>query len=180
MAACVARYLTRWEAAATVNDAGPDEVPRLDARLVALGQRVKAVRESKGLTQEAMAKRAGISVSFASLLERGARSPSFETLYDIATSLGVGVAELVREGLQQGADEPAHTRLLDFARRAKLSRAQVEKYIAVGKAMFGLVGDDEGPELVCSVEGCGRPLLARGLCAPHYHQQRRAKLSAQP
>ena len=28
----------------------------------------------------------------------------------------------------------------------------------------------------CAVEGCERPVLARGLCAPHYHRDRRARL----
>ena len=56
-------------------------------QLVMLARRVRALRESLRLTQEEFATRCGISVSFASLLERGERSPSYETLVDVAKSL---------------------------------------------------------------------------------------------
>lgn len=142
-----------------------------------LGRRVRALRESLRLTQEEFARRCGISVSFASLLERGERSPSYETLLDVAAALEVPVAELFREGAALEPHEPSHARLLEFARKAHLSRQQVERFIAVGYAMFGVereVGDDRSPR--CAVEGCDRPVLAKGLCAPHYHRARRARL----
>lgn len=149
--------------------------------LVALGRRVRALREGLRLTQEDFAKRCGISVSFASLLERGERSPSYDTLLTIAKALEVPVAELFRgDGASLEAQDPSHARLLEFARRAHLSRAQVERFVAVGYAMFGLE-PEQGAALVrgaprCSVEGCERPVLARGMCAPHYHRARRARL----
>ncbi|HYX92521.1 MAG TPA: helix-turn-helix transcriptional regulator, partial [Myxococcaceae bacterium] len=40
----------------------------------------RSLRERRGMTQEDFAQRGGISISFASLLERGERSPSYETL----------------------------------------------------------------------------------------------------
>jgi transcriptional regulator with XRE-family HTH domain len=147
--------------------------------LAALGRRVRGLREALRLTQEAFARRCGISVSFASLLERGERSPSYETLLTIARALEVPVAELFREGPAAEATDAAQARLLDFARRSHLSRQQVERLIAVGRAMFGLEPDNlDGPSKSprCAVEGCDRPLLARGLCAPHYHRARRARL----
>lgn len=148
-------------------------------QLVVLARRVRALRESLRLTQEEFATRCGISVSFASLLERGERSPSYETLVDIAKALEVPIAELFRGGSSVETEDPSHARLLEFARKAHLSRGQVDRYIGVGYAMFGLDPDPRarsGTRLsFCSVEGCGRPVLARGLCGPHYHRARRRK-----
>lgn len=154
------------------------EGPREEkSSLVTLGRRVRSLREGLRLTQEEFAGRCGISVSFASLLERGERSPSYDTLLTIARALEVPVSDLFREGLSVEPADPSHARLLEFARKAHLSRQQVERLIAVGHAMFGLereVGADRPSR--CAVEGCGREVLARGLCAPHYHRARRARL----
>jgi transcriptional regulator with XRE-family HTH domain len=148
------------------------------AHLEALGRRVRALRETMRLTQEALSLRCGISVSFASLLERGERSPSYETLIAISRALEVPVSELFRDGPTFASDDPSHVRLLDFARKAQLTRAQVDRVIAVGHAMFGLEADSRkaGRVAGCSEEGCDRPVLARGLCGPHYHRARRARL----
>jgi len=58
------------------------------------GRRVRALREKHSLTQEEFAERAGISVDFLSLIERGRNSPSFENLQGIADALHVSVASL--------------------------------------------------------------------------------------
>lgn len=146
--------------------------------LQALGRRVRRLREGLRLTQEEFARRCGISVSFASLLERGERSPSYETLLTVSRALEVSMAELFREGNAVEAAEPSHARLLEFARRAHLSKTQLERWIAVGHAMFGIEPEraDGDRSARCAVEGCERPVLARGLCAPHYHRDRRARL----
>ncbi len=156
-----------------MSDGWRDESP-----LLALGRRVRRLREGLRLTQEEFARRCGISVSFASLLERGERSPSYDTLLTIARALEVPVAELFREGPAMESNEPSHARLVEFARRAHLSRQQLDRWIAVGHAMFGLEPERAGGDLAarCAVEGCDRPVLARGLCAPHYHRDRRARL----
>lgn len=149
-----------------------------DDSLDALARRVKTLRENRRLTQEEFARKIGISVSFASLLERGERAPSYETLVLVAQALEVPLGELFRDGISVQPEDPSHTRLLDFARKAHLSRAQVDRFIAVGHAMFGLDHDPRArakvPQL-CAMEGCERTVLARGLCGPHYHQQRRRR-----
>src|SRR3954454_18672757 len=89
--------------------------------LQGLARRIRALRERRGLTQEEFARRCGISVSFASLLERGERSPSYDTLLTIARALEVPVADLFREGASSlEVQEPSHARLVEFARRAHL------------------------------------------------------------
>jgi transcriptional regulator with XRE-family HTH domain len=146
--------------------------------LETLARRSRTRRESLRMTQEELAKKCGISVSFASLLERGARSPSYETLVDVAKALEVPLFELFKEGDGAESADPSHVRLLDFARKGGLTRAQVDRWIAVGHAMFGLEHDARSRAKVqqlCAVEACTRPVLARGLCGPHYHQQRRRR-----
>jgi len=114
-----------------------------------------------------------------SLLERGARSPSYETLVQVAAALKVSLSELFQDAPQSPYDDPYFTRLLEFARGRRLSRTQVDRLIAVASAMFEERAREEPRPPIrasggCGVEGCSRPVLARGLCASHYHRQRRA------
>ena len=58
------------------------------------GNRLKAIRLDRKLTQEEFAELVGISVDFLSLIERGLNSPGFEVLERIADRLGLQVREL--------------------------------------------------------------------------------------
>ena len=154
--------------------------PKAHELLAKLAQRIRSARERQGLTQEQFASRCGISVSFASLLERGERSPSYQTLVQVAEALEMSVSELFRDVGTHTSDEPHLGKLVEFARGARLSRLQVERLIAVAAAMFEVserrpAAPQARPEGgACSVAGCGRALLAKGLCASHYHRARRA------
>jgi len=150
----------------------------MEDALGALGRRIRMLRERQGLTQEEFAAQCGISVSFASLLERGARSPSYETLVQISAALKLPLSELFRDTSSAPYDDPYFARLLDFARGRRLSRHQVDRLIAVGQAMFEerAAEDPIHPTSSCAEDGCARPVLAKGLCASHYHRQRRARL----
>ncbi len=59
--------------------------------------KVKALRENRGLTQEFLARQAGISRSFLCELETGTKKPSYDTLIKLAAALGVRVSELIDE-----------------------------------------------------------------------------------
>jgi transcriptional regulator with XRE-family HTH domain len=142
--------------------------------LLALGQRVRMLREVAGLTQEEFSKRCQISVSFTSLLERGERSPSFETLLAVANAVGVPVSDLFQ--LTNENERVRLTPLLEFAREADMSSVDVTRFISVGRAMFGLLEPRDSSEATCSVPSCGGSLLAKGLCAKHYHQERRTRI----
>jgi transcriptional regulator with XRE-family HTH domain len=129
------------------------------------------------MTQKQFADRCRISVSFASLLERGERSPSYDTLVTIADALRVAPADLFRDGEESdGTPASPPDRLREFAADARLSAAQVERLMAVARAMFEL--PSPAPELsvaTCAEPQCDRPVLARGLCSTHYHRARRAR-----
>lgn len=75
-----------------------------------VGRNIARVRREKGLTQEQVAERSGVSQQYLSGLERGYRNPSIVTLYEIAQALGVSHVDLVLpDGLdnQTGARQPS-------------------------------------------------------------------------
>jgi len=60
-----------------------------------LAMRLKRLREERGLTQEQLAKRSGMSHGYLARLEIGMHDPSLSTLAKLARALRVTVAELV-------------------------------------------------------------------------------------
>ncbi len=56
---------------------------------------VRRLRAKKKLSQKALARRVGISVSYVSMLERGQRSPPLETIERMARALGVTPSSLL-------------------------------------------------------------------------------------
>jgi len=59
------------------------------------GERLRAIRRERTLTQERFAELVGISMDFLSLIERGINAPSFETIEQIAKNLRVPVKALL-------------------------------------------------------------------------------------
>lgn len=64
-------------------------------------QNLRALRAQKKFSQEKLAHKAGISVSYVSMLERGERSPPLETLECIAKALGVPPLSLLEGASRQ-------------------------------------------------------------------------------
>jgi transcriptional regulator with XRE-family HTH domain len=58
-----------------------------------LGQRIKQIRLNKGLTQENLAVRSGLTKSYISLLEAGKKVPAIYTLSNIAGALGISIGD---------------------------------------------------------------------------------------
>jgi transcriptional regulator with XRE-family HTH domain len=56
---------------------------------------LKSERLRRKLSQETLAKKAGLSVSYISMLERGQRTPPLDTLESLSKALGVGPASLI-------------------------------------------------------------------------------------
>jgi transcriptional regulator with XRE-family HTH domain len=61
----------------------------------AFGQVLRTIRLEKGLTHEALAERAGLHPTFISLLERGGRLPSLNTVFLISKAMGIKSSELI-------------------------------------------------------------------------------------
>jgi len=68
-----------------------------------LGKRLKQIRVRKGLTQEALSTRSGLTKSYVSLLEAGKKIPAISTLSDIAAALGTTLGELF-ESMEEPTD----------------------------------------------------------------------------
>jgi len=60
------------------------------------GTRLRELRVAAGLTQAELAEKAGISVNFISLVERGLKSPTLSTMERLAAALKVPIIELFR------------------------------------------------------------------------------------
>jgi transcriptional regulator with XRE-family HTH domain len=58
---------------------------------------LRRIREDRGLTQEQVAQKAGVTKQYITMLERGARkTPSLPVLKRLAKALGVPVTELLQ------------------------------------------------------------------------------------
>jgi len=64
--------------------------------LRALANRIKELREQKGISQEELAHRAGLSRTGMGFLETGKRWPRLDTLMKVAQGLNVTVDELLK------------------------------------------------------------------------------------
>jgi transcriptional regulator with XRE-family HTH domain len=163
-------------------DRSTDPQRELLSSVRALAARIRELREGAGMTQEDLAVRSRVSVSFISMIERGARTPSHETLVQLADALSVPTGELFRGGQAQGEAGEDPVRLVEIVRRMKLSAGQVDKLLSVARVMFDLP-EVAAPRPVgtrteqrrCAFAGCERPLLARGLCRAHYLKDRRRR-----
>lgn len=60
-----------------------------------VGENIRRLRKSMGLTQVQLAKRSGLSQSGISDIEKSVNNPSTETIRLIATALGVSVSDLI-------------------------------------------------------------------------------------
>lgn len=63
---------------------------------VQFGQRLRAVRETTGVSQERLAHICGLDRTYVGTLERGKKNPSLVIVFRLAAGLGVDVTELVR------------------------------------------------------------------------------------
>jgi len=98
-----------------------------------LGQRIRVLREALSFTQEELAKKASIGVSYLSMIERGQRMPHLETLVRIAAALGISLSELFIKAHEPSAD---HLPLLAYLGTLRLDRTDVDVLLRVAKAMF--------------------------------------------
>ncbi len=74
---------------------GPTRAQRQAARLLKVVSRnLKAAREAKRLSQHALSRKTGLSVSYISMLERTMRTPSLEAVCAIGVATGKSFVEL--------------------------------------------------------------------------------------
>lgn len=104
-----------------------------------LGKRIRELRTQRPerWTQEDVADRAKISVSFLSMIERGERLAHVETLAALADALGVTLAELFTGSDSRSNEfEDMIRPISDFFRVRSLTSQDVDKLLGVARAMF--------------------------------------------
>jgi transcriptional regulator with XRE-family HTH domain len=67
---------------------------RSDQPQPALGKAIRQLREKRGMTQEALAQEAGITVGHMSMIERGHSNPTWGTVRGVAKALEISMSEL--------------------------------------------------------------------------------------
>ena len=72
--------------------------------LKAVGKRIKAAREQKGLTQEALAELVNLSPMHVSVIERGFKPTKMDTFCNIANALDVSADTLLQDVIDHSAD----------------------------------------------------------------------------
>jgi transcriptional regulator with XRE-family HTH domain len=69
---------------------------RSDQPQPALGKAIRQLRNKRGMTQEALAHAAGVTVGHLSMIERGHSNPTWATVKAVAHSLDASIVELAR------------------------------------------------------------------------------------
>jgi transcriptional regulator with XRE-family HTH domain len=69
-------------------------MPKYPLSLIAIGKKIRALREDSGFTQESFADHAGLDRAYYGAIERGERNLAALNLIKIASALEVQVGEL--------------------------------------------------------------------------------------
>lgn len=72
-----------------------------EAELIDVGQRLRILREERGTSMRALARRSGLSANALSMIERGLTSPSVSTLNKLATAMEVPITAFFRQEPQR-------------------------------------------------------------------------------
>lgn len=100
-----------------------------------IGERIKRFREEANMTPSELAANAQVAKSYLSALESGDthhRRPSADTLYRIASTLGVAMSDLLgRPILHQAQSSERPESLIEFARINDVPDADVEMLASI-------------------------------------------------
>ncbi|CAA2142035.1 helix-turn-helix domain-containing protein [Hyphomicrobium sp. ghe19] len=138
---------------------------RAEASELAVGSRLKQVREAAGLSQRELAKRAGVTNATVSTIEQETHAPSLASLHRLLTAIPISIADFFalpvsqKNALFYNADDlavvsrgAADLRVLGSERRDKRLQMFIERY----KPGAG-TGDDpiiyDGETAVLVIEG---------------------------
>ena len=75
----------------------------MDTYQAAFGRHIRYIRTQRGSTQEEVAHRAGVHVTYLSGIERGLRNPSLKNIRAIAKAMDVNTADLFSFELECGS-----------------------------------------------------------------------------
>jgi transcriptional regulator with XRE-family HTH domain len=111
-----------------------------------LGQRLRTLRQQKGLSQERLARHAGLSGKFIGEVERGEKSISIDSLCHVAAALQVPLRSLIEgpAGPRGAVPSPEAERI--FALVSGRRPAEVRRVYEVLQTMFGSQSRSTSPQ----------------------------------
>lgn len=80
---------------------------------VALGKKIRSLRQARGWTQEQLAEYADLHVSYIVLLEKGANRATIETLKKLAKAFCISISDLVH-ALDDAQDDPIQKQMREL------------------------------------------------------------------
>jgi transcriptional regulator with XRE-family HTH domain len=101
---------------------------RSDASDLAVGSRLKAVREQSGLSQRELAKRAGVTNSTVSLIEADSHAPSLASLHRILNAIPISIADFFALPVSK-----QNVMIYDAKDLAIVSRGKVDMRVLAGE-----------------------------------------------
>lgn len=110
---------------------------------VLFGRRLRGLRTLRGLTQEQLGEKAGVSGKFIGQIERGAGNPSLKNLSRLGQALGIELTDLLRfEELRPDGAPRNASRAFAAAERisvylARRPAAEIERALRILEAALG-------------------------------------------
>ncbi|WP_424579995.1 helix-turn-helix domain-containing protein [Crystallibacter crystallopoietes] len=139
----------------------------------AVGRRIRELRLSQGLSQEALALEAGMSRNQVIYVESGKRTIAYERLWDIAKVLGVDVTVLMERGPEQCASptssSPSDTGTIDPSHARPDSNAGSGE---TGENATQAIEDEEDPFIISPPRKLGLPEEEDPFPLPQYRKLR--------
>ena len=102
-----------------------------------IGEKIRAIRKSKGITQKDLAIAMGVSASMIGQYEVGIRSPKIETLKKIAQALGVDVNALLDLSSPNAEERMTGENICDI--QGLLSDSSESEYEEMLKMFFNML-----------------------------------------
>jgi len=101
-----------------------------------LGQRLRALRKQRALSQERLGQRSNLSGKFIGEVERGEKSISMDSLYRVAVALEVRLRDLTDVGDKQQPTPPEEAEKIFALVSGRRRPDEVRKAYNVLRAMF--------------------------------------------
>jgi transcriptional regulator with XRE-family HTH domain len=99
-----------------------------------VGRNIRVARKAKGLSQLALAERSELSADFIGKLERGATSPSIESLKAIATALSLSLADLLAGESEASSSQEALMELIGLCKGR--DKDDIELLVGIAQLIF--------------------------------------------
>ena len=106
-----------------------DQFPRLSGN--SFGKRLREIRTSKNISIKTLAEKIGVMETYIPQLERGMKTPSFDTLIYIANALNVTADELLCDYINAEKDVVATALQKKLERLTKQQQQHIEEIISM-------------------------------------------------